>query len=239
MSSACTKFAPETRGSREARPPTSGSFWARAFPVPPGFVVRAAAYVEFLERLDMEAALREVGDAPRSELPQRCSSVRSRIEATEMLPELFEEIRVSRTASALKPKTRSSEREAEPDRPAHACRRRFQGCGRRALWVRRTAPRQERRCARPFLEEGSCGASGRLLGGSLEPPERKLAPAEVGREPVQSEHQQQACQDQTRTARHHISRPCGGPCPYLIGARRPRGASLPASRLIASGAASS
>ena len=69
-----------------------GELLAKGFPVPPGFVVSAAAYAGFLARLDMETELREVSGAPRSELPQRCSEVRSRIEATELLPELADEI---------------------------------------------------------------------------------------------------------------------------------------------------
>ena len=69
-----------------------GELLGKGFPVPPGFVVSAAAYVGFLQRLDMEAELRDIGGAPRGERPRRCSSVRSRIEGTEMPPELSEEI---------------------------------------------------------------------------------------------------------------------------------------------------
>ena len=69
-----------------------GELLGQGFPVPPGFVVSAAAYADFLERLDIGAALRDIGNAPRSALPQRCSEVRSRIEATELLPDLASEI---------------------------------------------------------------------------------------------------------------------------------------------------
>ena len=69
-----------------------GELLGKGFPVPAGFVVSSSAYVRFLERLDMEGELRGMGDAPRSELPQRCASVRARIEATDLPPALSAEI---------------------------------------------------------------------------------------------------------------------------------------------------
>ncbi|HRB13743.1 MAG TPA: PEP/pyruvate-binding domain-containing protein, partial [Vicinamibacteria bacterium] len=69
-----------------------GELLGKGFPVPAGFVVSSSAYVRFLERLDMEGELRGMGDAPRSELSQRCASVRARIEATDLPPALSAEI---------------------------------------------------------------------------------------------------------------------------------------------------
>ncbi|MBK5256570.1 MAG: hypothetical protein JJE39_11095, partial [Vicinamibacteria bacterium] len=69
-----------------------GELLGKGFPVPPGFVVLAAAYAGLVQRLDMDAELRDLGNAPANERPHRCSSVRSRIETAEMPSELSEEI---------------------------------------------------------------------------------------------------------------------------------------------------
>jgi len=79
-------------GSAGGKAANLGELLAKGFPVPPGFVISSSAYVEFLGQLDMDAELREIGDAPRSELPQRCASVRRRIESTDLLPGLAGEI---------------------------------------------------------------------------------------------------------------------------------------------------
>ena len=49
-----------------------GELLFEGFPVPPGFVVSAAAYAGFLERLDIGVELRDIGNAPRSELKTIC-----------------------------------------------------------------------------------------------------------------------------------------------------------------------
>lgn len=79
-------------GSAGGKAGNLGELLAQGFPVPPGFVVSSSAYVECLERLDMDAELRGIQVTPRSELPQRCASVRHRIESTELPRALADEI---------------------------------------------------------------------------------------------------------------------------------------------------
>lgn len=69
-----------------------GELLAKGFPVPPGFVVSAAAYAAFIERLDLEGDLRLLGAAPRSEWAQRCASLRGRFESTDLPPDVAGEI---------------------------------------------------------------------------------------------------------------------------------------------------
>ncbi len=69
-----------------------GELLGRGFPVPPGFVVLAPAYAAFLDRLGLDLELRDIARASRNELSGLCSSVRGRIEGTEVHPELAEEI---------------------------------------------------------------------------------------------------------------------------------------------------
>ena len=69
-----------------------GELLSKGFPVPPGFVVPVTVYVEFIDQLGMADELRALANAPRSEWPQRCASVRRQIEATPLRAELSDEI---------------------------------------------------------------------------------------------------------------------------------------------------